>query len=403
LRLVAALMVAAYHWLGMDTAGAPFNSWGQRPQTVFPSTATWAPYGWLGVEIFFIISGFVICMSCWGKTLGDFFRSRITRLYPAYWAGVLLTFVVVSLTPAVVGPPTIADAVTNLTMLQDAVGAAKVDAVYWTLWYEMRFYLLFALVVWHGLTFRRVIAFCLIWTTAAALADAGDLKILELVAMPDSAYYFILGVGLYLIHRFGHQLLTWLVIGANAALAFHTAVKRMEHLAVDVVHQPLRAWVVGLVLASTTLLILSIARGHLSWVSWRWVTYAGAMTYPFYLLHDRIGRAVIYWLYNRAGWSAYVVLPLTLAGILALSWLVHRLVEKPLSARLRQKLSSESALSLDPRDLLARPIGEVEGRSRVHGDDATLVPAGWSAGQVGDAPDTSTATGRRACAAQPVQ
>uniref|UniRef100_A0AAU2VA93 Integral membrane protein n=1 Tax=Streptomyces sp. NBC_00003 TaxID=2903608 RepID=A0AAU2VA93_9ACTN len=37
--------------------------------------------------IFFLISGFVICMSCWGKPLGDFFVSRVVRLYPAYWFG----------------------------------------------------------------------------------------------------------------------------------------------------------------------------------------------------------------------------------------------------------------------------------------------------------------------------
>jgi peptidoglycan/LPS O-acetylase OafA/YrhL len=375
LRLVAALMVAFYHYLGIDTAGAPTNAWGQRPQTVFPATTVWAPYGWLGVEVFFIISGFVICMSCWGKTLGDFFRSRVTRLYPAYWAGVLLTFVGISLTPAVVGPPSIADAITNLTMLQDAVGADRVDGVYWTLWTELRFYLLFALVVWHGLTFRRVIAFCLVWTLAAALADAGDLEILELVAMPDNANYFILGVGLYLVHRFGHQLLTWLVIGANAALSLHSAVERMHHQAEDVVHQPLKAWVVGLVLLTAVLLILAIARGHLSWVSWRWVTLAGALTYPFYLVHDRIGRALIYWMYVRGEWSAYVVLPTVLAAMLTLAWLIHRMVEKPVSRWLRQRLSSESALSLDPRDLLSRPRNEAADRHPVAPTPASAVGA----------------------------
>jgi peptidoglycan/LPS O-acetylase OafA/YrhL len=345
LRLLAALSVGVYHYLAFDGAE---DAWAQAPASVFPQWTGIAAYGWLGVEIFFVISGLVICMSCWGRTLGDFFRSRVVRLYPAYWAAVLLTYIVVTLTPAIAKGIPLSTVLVNLTMLQDPIGVDRVDGVYWTLWAEMRFYLLFALVVWRGLTFRRVVAFSMIWTVIAAIARTAGSDLLFMIAMPKYAHYFLVGIGLYLIHRFGHNMISWLIVGVNAALAYHYAGLRMDHQVQDIVHQPLSRAVVALILFGGMALVYAIARGHLSWVRWRWVSYAGALTYPFYLLHDHIGFAVIYWLYQRVGLSAYAVVPITLAAMLLLAWLVHRFVERPLAGWLKARLVA-GAVTLDPQ------------------------------------------------------
>src|SRR6202043_1137862 len=62
------------------------------------------PFGFViggdGVQLFFVISGFVIFMTlsrC--KTAFDFLISRFSRLYPAYWAAALLTYTIGSLWP----------------------------------------------------------------------------------------------------------------------------------------------------------------------------------------------------------------------------------------------------------------------------------------------------------------
>jgi len=335
MRLGAALMVAAFHFLALDDRTSP---WGRRSADVFVSIDALAPYGWLGVEVFFIISGFAICMSSWGRSVGRFARSRVVRLFPAYWVAVPLTFAVTSLFPEVWRVPTASEAIVNLTMLQDPLGVPKVDIVYWTLWAEMRFYLLFALFVWWGLTYKRVIGFCLAWTLLAAVADSSGSAVLDVVAMPSNASYFIVGVGLYLVHRFGHHLLTWLVIGVNAAISLRNAVARMEHQSVDIVHQPLHAWVVAGVLGLAVLLVLAIARGKLDWVRWRWVTSAGALTYPFYLLHAGIGFVLIHLLSTELGLAPVPTLALTLAATLGLAWVVHRLVERPLARVLGRQL-----------------------------------------------------------------
>jgi peptidoglycan/LPS O-acetylase OafA/YrhL len=42
-------------------------------------------------------------------------------------------------------------------MTQDALHVAKVDGVYWTLFVELKFYVLFSIVVFLGLTYRRAL------------------------------------------------------------------------------------------------------------------------------------------------------------------------------------------------------------------------------------------------------
>jgi peptidoglycan/LPS O-acetylase OafA/YrhL len=96
LRLLAAVAVAFYHFSGSERVG---EAWGGTTSHLFPTLGRFSAYGFLGVELFFMISGFVICMSAWGRPLGDFARSRITRLFPAYWPAVLITTAVVALWP----------------------------------------------------------------------------------------------------------------------------------------------------------------------------------------------------------------------------------------------------------------------------------------------------------------
>lgn len=352
--------MAFYHWLSSDYSSA---AWGQDPGSVFPSAASWAPYGWLGVEVFFVISGFAICISCWGRTLGDFFRSRVTRLYPAFWAAVLITSLAASLTPAAGRASTFRETLVNLTMLHEPAGVRAVDGVYWTLWVEMRFYLLIAAVIWFGLTFRRVTAFAFAWTILSVFATTAGSDLLYAIAMPKFAPYFLVGIGLYLIHRFGHQLTTWLLIGANGVLGFHHAVERMEHQAADVVHQDLHSWVVAGILLVGSGIVLATASGWLDWVRWGWVTWAGALTYPVYLLHDRLGLGLIHWLYVEHEVSAYAVVPLTLLATLSLAWLVHRFVERPLARWLKARLAATRTLHLDPADLRERARDTAAGRS----------------------------------------
>nr|WP_308129416.1 acyltransferase family protein [Actinoplanes polyasparticus] len=117
-------------------------------------------YGFPGVETFFLISGFVILMSGWGRTVREFAASRAARLYPAFWASVVITTVVTAVLSITGGLPfssqsDTGDVLINMTMLAEPLNTPLVDTVYWTLWVELRFYLLTACLLAAGFT-RRV-------------------------------------------------------------------------------------------------------------------------------------------------------------------------------------------------------------------------------------------------------
>ncbi|RFU23439.1 acyltransferase family protein [Geodermatophilus marinus] len=344
LRLVVALMVALYHYLGRESAS---DFWGVDVHRVFPNADFLAHYGWLGVQIFFVISGFVICMSSWGKSVGQFATSRVVRLYPVYWAAICLTFLVVTFVPTVIEAPTLGAVLANMTMFQEGLGARHVDGVYWTLWVELRFYLLFALVVWTGLSYRKVALFCAAWTIAIPLSDRIGNGLVSYLVQPKYACFFLLGIGFYLLHRFGNQFVTWLLVGANGAFTLFRLETFMPHQE-DVTGRDVHYWGVLVMVGLMALFFLALVRGRLDWMSWRWLTVAGALSYPFYLIHQNVGYTMIGVLAGRHGVSAYVVLPATVLAMLLLSWLLHRLVERPVSAFLQRQLRRPGLLDPQP-------------------------------------------------------
>lgn len=337
LRLVAALMVVAYHFVAYDRGTVP--PWGAAADRVFPWLSLPASYGWLGVPMFFVISGFVICLSAWNRTPGEFLRSRVIRLFPAYWAAALLTFAVLSLWPVVRRPVGPSDLLVNLTMLQNPMGVPPVDAVYWTLWVEARFYLLFAFVVWRGLTVRSATLFGFGWLVASALAEQAGVKALDVVVMPEHAPYFVAGIALFLVHRSGGHLTLWALFGAAFLMAQHHVATQVGHVAHDVLGRPLPVLPALILVTAIFATMAAVATGRLARVRWRWLTVAGALTYPLYLLHEYIGWTLIAAL--RPFLPRHVTLAIVVAVVMVAAWLLHRFVERPAARLLREHLSRQ--------------------------------------------------------------
>ncbi|MFE3184588.1 acyltransferase family protein [Streptomyces violascens] len=321
LRLVAALMVVCYHYLALS------RPWGHDPVTVFPTLHRFAEFGWLGVEVFFLVSGFVICMSVWGRSLGDFAVSRVSRLFPAYWIAVPLTALVVNKWPEITSIRGWDDVVVNLTMVQAGNNTRNVDDVYWTLFVELKFYVLMAIVVLCGVTYRNVLIFCGAWTVAAALAPSLGIPALAAFAMPQYAPYFIAGIAFYLMRRFGSNALLWGIVLFQLLLAqryihYRVAIN-LGHVAAD----QLPSWPARLVVVAGFAVVGAIALGAFDKVQWKWLSTAGAITYPLYLIHMFIGMTLIH--HFRHLLPAPVLVGSVIALMMAAAWLIHRLVERP--------------------------------------------------------------------------
>ncbi|WIM93506.1 acyltransferase [Actinoplanes oblitus] len=335
LRLLCALAVAGYHF---------GDSWwldGVHPPAYhLPAAAPVLIYGFLGVEAFFLISGFVILMSGWGRTVRQFAASRAARLYPAFWAGVLITTVVTAVLPIDGGLPFArlpgrGDVLVNLTMLAEPLNTPLVDTVYWTLWCELRFYLIVACLIAGGLTDRRVKVFATGWLLAALVLPAFPGAVLAQVVMPDFAPYFIAGMTMFLLRRNRRDPWLWGLLAACWLFALHLVHQRALDLKPGF---PVPAWPAPLALTVVFLILLAVALGATDRLTLRGLGTAGALTYPFYLLHQRAGYSLIRTLHTETGWRPSLVIGCVVGILLGTAWVVHRLVERPLAPRLRRIL-----------------------------------------------------------------
>ncbi|WP_369053262.1 acyltransferase family protein [Kineococcus terrestris] len=341
LRLVAALAVLLFHFTARD-----HSRWGEATHTAFPHLSVLTAYGYAGVHLFFVVSGFVVALSARGRSVGHFLASRISRLYPAYWAAVLLTAALRWAVPGL-GEREPWHVLVNLTMFQDLVGVPRVDGVYWTLWVEWQFYLLLVVGIVVGLTRRRVLAAAL-WVplvcTALVLLVPASAGVVTLLGY---APLFAAGVVLHVVHRDGPSARRWLLLALTTAqavlLAWVHQAPAIDRIATGHhVSRPVLAVVVlGCVLAVAATALVPAVRD----VDLRVLTWLGTLTYPLYLTHEYVGWALIGALHPLTG--RWATLALATGVCLVLAWALHRLVERPFQrpfrAWLEQRLTTGGA------------------------------------------------------------
>ncbi|GAA3113723.1 acyltransferase [Planomonospora alba] len=344
LRFVAALAVLAFHYF------IAFRSvWGEAPAELFPAISTVSGLGILGVELFFMISGFVILMSVWGRGLGGFALSRVVRLYPAYWVSVGVTAALYGLTEARALDPKLSagEYLANLTMLQRLFEVTDATGVYWSLWAELRFYLLISVLVVVGPTLGRCLAFMGLWLAAAAFFSGTENHWVDLLVMPKYAAYFVGGMSFYLMTRYGPRLVLWCTAGISGGMAVSAALDRV-HSRIDLVGyeaMPVPDWAVIATVVAFYVLMAMVALGWLGWLRWRGLVVLGALTYPLYLFHT--AGAVLIVPALRDALPPWATAAVTVLAVAALSYAVHRVVERPVQefvkARRRRRAAAAPA------------------------------------------------------------
>lgn len=157
LRGLAAIAVVLFHFTSRFPEMYPG---GRAPFSV--------DLGFYGVHLFFMISGFVIVMSIEHRSGASFVRSRFIRLYPAFWASVLLTTLVLTIDPVLGPPPGLVQILANLTMFEEFIKIPPIDGAYWSLTYELGFY---AMMFGIFLTpLRKKLRWLPLWMVCGALA-----------------------------------------------------------------------------------------------------------------------------------------------------------------------------------------------------------------------------------------
>jgi peptidoglycan/LPS O-acetylase OafA/YrhL len=327
LRFIAALAVLFFHYAFRGYAADGLTT------LPYPMLAPVAKYGYLGVELFFMISGFVILMTASGGSLRAFIVSRFVRLYPAFWACCTITFLCILAIGGTRYSATLNDYFINMTMLADFVGVQSMDGAYWSLAVEIRFYVLVALVLLIG-QMRHAQTILIGWLvlTVASLV-LGKFRFL-LIA--DYSPFFIGGAAFFLVWSKGMSLTRAALLLGSWALAVYESVARLSDFEKNF-NDTVNPVAVGAVVTVffAVMLLISLRRTG-TFAQRRWVL-AGALTYPLYLLHQYIG----FMIFNTAHplLNVHVVFWGTVLLVLAMAYAVHVLIEKPLSGPLKQVLN----------------------------------------------------------------
>ncbi|KAA0123784.1 acyltransferase [Methylobacterium sp. P1-11] len=345
-RFLAAMLVMIFH-LGAYAWQAPLSTAGRAlgGAAAYPGLFAWTWFGWIGVELFFVISGFVIAYSAEHATARAFLRSRLLRLVPAVWICATLT-VLVSLAVGRMG--------SSRHLLHAYLDSALfvpvepwIDGVYWTLGVEIAFYGLVFMLLLCG-RYRSVGSVCAALGGASALFWIATLAIPGLTAVAATRLaeltllrhgcFFALGVFLWLSLIKGATagrlcVIALCAVGAlievgDASQSFLAQMSRSE--------SPL---VPRLIFAGCVLMIAASVRGN-AWLRDRLgargcllARQLGLMTYPLYLLHNVNGAALIHRLVT-AGLPPYPVLLAACGAMLTVSFAVMRWAEPFVRSRL---------------------------------------------------------------------
>jgi peptidoglycan/LPS O-acetylase OafA/YrhL len=112
---------------------------------------------------------------------------------------------------------------------------------------------------------------------------------------------------------------------------------------------PVPVWPAWLIITLAYIVLLAIALGVTDRWRWRWLAVAGAISYPLYLLHPRIGYTMIRYAYDRTGVPVPALIIAAVAILIVAAWLVHRLIERPAAPALRRWIATGSILPSPPQ------------------------------------------------------
>ena len=307
-RLLAALFVVAFHYLYNGIKNGKVDSVAHEP------IADIARWGHLGVNLFFVISGYVIIASVNGKDARRFAVGRALRLYPAFWAALLIT----TLFSLVLGGErmgvTREQFLWNLTMVPKLVDQPLVDGVYWTLLYEVQFYVLVLVLVLlrQG---HRLVSLAPGWAIGMFVLDVIDPSLSTL--FPYLGGYFLWFAGGAVIAVIARE--GWSVYRAIGLLAAYLPATDFE-LSVKAI---LATVIYLLVLATLVPAVRDLRIPG--------ATTAGALTYPLYLVHAHIGYMLLdLFATEESKWLTYATVVIL---VVSLAYTLHVSVERNPTAR----------------------------------------------------------------------
>lgn len=297
-------------------------------------------YGYLGVPIFFVISGFVISLSVGDKHITPkyarlFIIRRSIRLDPTYWASIGFAIILVVAKNQILDSsdpiPSASTILAHMFYMQDLLAVEPViSVVYWTLCLEVQLYLFYFLTVWLSQTIKtrdgnqKYLTHIAIIILVGIYSVCVDYK-LSSISIPglfiSNWHYFLIGVLVSNVVRqlpySKHVLSAWILF----EVAFLLAVGAKPYAITGVI---------------TCLFIYILWKNELldSIFTRSGYQYLGKLSYSLYLVHPDIGWKIISFgkrvLHDHMSPGiAGMLFIAAILGCVALAHIFHVLFERP--------------------------------------------------------------------------
>ncbi len=299
--------------------------------------------GTTGVDLFFIISGFVIFMSLTKvKNSRDFIINRVSRLYPTYWTCVSITFLLIIIDKICKHSdiPFI-QYIGNMTMFQYYFRIPDLDGCYWTMIIEMIFYIgilfLFQFKVLRylnflGITLSVILAIC---TSVFNNNNPVINRLFQAIPLLQFIPLFFAGTVFYKMYTEKTKLLENYAIVIICLVCQILLFNYSGRSRLFISH-----FEYGIMVTLYFCLFTLFINGRLKFVVSKVTLFLGKISFALYLIHEHISIDIIIpFLVNKLHvnfWIASVCI--TLPIIIGLAALITYKIEVPFSKKMKEKL-----------------------------------------------------------------
>jgi peptidoglycan/LPS O-acetylase OafA/YrhL len=321
LRGIAAIIVLISHY-----------TWAYDFHYGLPFRAFHFCYGDLGVQIFFIISGFVIFMTLKRvTTTKEFIISRFSRLFPTYWLCIIITSLIIFLFPIpTLGNYTLKEIFVNFSMVAGFARIRYIDQVYWSLEVELWFYAVMALIFYFK-KLQYIDYIVIIWLLICVLSLCVDFpgeKYIKKSLLLHDAPLFITGILMYKIKL------------KTATFLNHITIPVAFFIYCFNLHENYPKDILPYLLVAVVYLVFYIyAFWGLAFLKNRVFLFFGAISYPLYLLHNVIGYVILYRLRVFIDNEFYYFM-ITAAIAILLAYIVTQFFDKKATRWTKNKLTT---------------------------------------------------------------
>lgn len=270
-------------------------------------------YGHYGVQLFFIISGFVIFMTINKiKTGLDFVYKRFIRLYPIFWICLIITFFITTNIAPIFRRST-SDLLWNFTMAPTLFLKPLIDGAYWSLLPELLFYV-FIFGIYQLKLINKFTIIGFLWLSLTLFNHFFKIQYFNVLLNLDYSHLFLMGINFYLIY-----------IGK---FNYVTIIQLISCLLVSFVIDEL---ILTLLIVFYFILFWAMIKGNLRVICISPLIILGEISYSLYLLHQNIGYTIIYNLISfgiKGVWLIFIPLFISLFLAYFLTFKIERPIVK---------------------------------------------------------------------------